>query len=503
MPSPTTLNFVALPNDHMLTAQDELHLETAYKQQTTVAHRPAQDIGVYYDEETLNPMILDSQENVMTTQFSDCGDANYSSSSYGDEEDDDMYSYIEDDDDIYDDDDDDELSSTVPHSTYVVLTYGQKRTEIPLRYAGQSWTNLPGAVPLKRTNTCEGGFVHTTSIRPAQTWSPVRACTNLSYRPAGRALGSGSGGSVTLYHRELDGMPVAVKRFAAARVGETLDHRRNKVDAEISMLCSLNHPNIMSVLDVIELPEAEDNLQRRIVSDGASYSNDTRTVKLMVTECFPSDLFSAVEGDLAPYEARRLFYQLLSAVAHMHSRGVAHRDLKLENVCMDRYNNLKVIDLGNAVRHPTGQYSDKALSFGVYGSDPYVPPEAWHSLQWWMTMVNGGNPIRNDVTDPEAKLAGAGYNPFHADLWALGILLITMTQKSFAWWRADNTDAGFNWFRANRAAFLQTFTEPWQRLAADALLRERPEERVGAAQLLEQLKALELHEAQCRGYAMI
>ncbi|RKP07199.1 kinase-like domain-containing protein, partial [Thamnocephalis sphaerospora] len=223
----------------------------------------------------------------------------------------------------------------------------------------------------------------------------------------GRALGSGSGGSVTLYHRERDGIPVAVKRFASARVGESLQHRRNKVDAEIRMLCTLDHPNIMSALDVIELSEAEDTPTRRVVSNGMRYSADTRTVKLLVTECFPSDLFSTVEGNLSSSETRRLFYQLLSAVAHMHERGVAHRDLKLENICMDRHGSLKVIDLGNAIRIRAGQYSSKALSFGVYGSDPYV-----------------------DVT---AKLAGAGYNPFHADLWALGILLIAMTQKSFAW----------------------------------------------------------------------
>ncbi|RKP26853.1 kinase-like domain-containing protein, partial [Syncephalis pseudoplumigaleata] len=198
----------------------------------------------------------------------------------------------------------------------------------------------------------------------------------------GRPLGSGSGGAVSLYRRKTDGVPVAVKRFAPARVGESLQHRANKVDAEIQLLCMLSHPNIMNVLD-----RASDY-----------------TVKLLVTECYAGDLFSAVERNLSSMEMRELFCQLLRAVAYMHSRGVAHRDLKLENICIDRDDQIKIIDLGNAIRvAPTTAATQESLCFGVYGSDPY------------------------------AAYADAGYNPFKADLWALGILLVAMTHKSFVW----------------------------------------------------------------------
>jgi serine/threonine protein kinase len=331
------------------------------------------------------------------------------------------------------------------------------------------------------------------------------------YLPAGRPLGSGSGGAVTLYRRKNDGIPVAVKRFAPARVGESLQHRANKVDAEIQLLCMLDHPNIMNVLDVVELYEKTDSEHAPINSrDTLTFSRkkaDEYTVKLLVTECYAGDLFSAVERNLSSMEMRELFCQLLKAVAYMHSRGVAHRDLKLENICIDRDDQIKIIDLGNAIRvAPNTAATQASLCFGVYGSDPYVPPEAWSSLQWWMTMVKGGNPLRaaapdmnmNEGVAPEAAYANSGYNPFKADLWALGILLVAMTHKSFVWWRADSNDAGYAWFSKYRKNFVDGYTEPWQKLAIDSLLRINPDERMDAAELLQHMDLLKASESMTR-----
>ena len=38
--------------------------------------------------------------------------------------------------------------------------------------------------------------------------------------------------------------------------------------------------------------------------------------------------------------------QLLSAVWHIHSAGVVHRDLKVENIMLSRAGDLKIIDFG-------------------------------------------------------------------------------------------------------------------------------------------------------------
>jgi serine/threonine protein kinase len=51
-------------------------------------------------------------------------------------------------------------------------------------------------------------------------------------------------------------------------------------------------------------------------------------------------------GGLEPAFARQLFGQLVSAVSFIHSKSIAHRDLKLENCFLDDDVALKVADFG-------------------------------------------------------------------------------------------------------------------------------------------------------------
>ncbi|XP_037361949.1 testis-specific serine/threonine-protein kinase 5-like [Talpa occidentalis] len=94
-------------------------------------------------------------------------------------------------------------------------------------------------------------------------------------------------------------------------------------------------------------------------------------------------------------EARRLFWQLVSAVAHCHSSGVVHRDLKCENILLDDQGFLKLTDFGFASRVRL----KSAMLSTFCGSVAYTAPEILMSRK---------------------------YNGEQADLWSLGVILYAM-----------------------------------------------------------------------------
>ncbi|GAA5964916.1 hypothetical protein JCM10213_001458, partial [Rhodosporidiobolus nylandii] len=79
----------------------------------------------------------------------------------------------------------------------------------------------------------------------------------------------------------------------------------------------------------------------------------TESSIFLITElCAGGELFSYLldspGGRLSIPEARRVFGQLCLGVGYLHAEGVVHRDLKLENVLLDEWCNVKIADLGFA-----------------------------------------------------------------------------------------------------------------------------------------------------------
>lgn len=103
---------------------------------------------------------------------------------------------------------------------------------------------------------------------------------------------------------------------------------------EFEVLEMLDHPGVIKPLEI-----------------GTDLSLDGQTYPYMVTQFSEmGDLFKYVMSQkrLLEDQAREYFRQILEAVKFLHSQGIAHRDLKLQNILMENKDNVQLIDFGFA-----------------------------------------------------------------------------------------------------------------------------------------------------------
>lgn len=148
------------------------------------------------------------------------------------------------------------------------------------------------------------------------------------YGKFGKVLGSGAGGSVRLLKRGTDGVTFAVKQFRARHAGESERDYNKKVTSEFCIGSTLHHGNIIETMDII-------------YEKGNWYE---------VMEYAPYDLFATVmTGKMSKAEVNCCAMQILNGVTYLHGIGLAHRDLKLDNVVVNEHGIMKIIDFGSAV----------------------------------------------------------------------------------------------------------------------------------------------------------
>ena len=180
---------------------------------------------------------------------------------------------------------------------------------------------------------------------------------------------------------------------------KVIDTRRMKPEAimkECRILETLDHTNVISV---------------KAHGPGMRKKNQHHLYFIFMELASGGELFDQVidRGTNAMTEevAKGFIRQLLAGVAHCHSKLIAHRDLKLENVLLTSSGVVKIIDFGlshvySAAEDGTADRS-KALT-DMCGSKSYAAPEV---------------------------LSGAGYDGFAADVWSIGVSLFAMLSGFF------------------------------------------------------------------------
>jgi serine/threonine protein kinase len=277
-----------------------------------------------------------------------------------------------------------------------------------------------------------------------------------------QVLGTGTGGVVHLYEVG-DGFKLqhlAVKAYlpdtaadAGADAAPSSPTRRpdgffRRLRDESMIALSMRHPNLIRTLDFF--------MEQ---GTGTYYS---------VMEYCPRDLFTLVQaGMLSRPEIDCYFAQIVRGVAYMHSVGVAHRDLKLDNVCVSDGGIAKIIDFGCATifrvpqrpppRRPTMARSRAISSVGPeYLPTPtspkydeserpmsatFKPVSRQRSIEY-ATGMCGSDPY----ISPEVFVKDQMYDPRKADVWAIAVIYLSMISYHFPWEIAKTSDPNYEIF---------------------------------------------------------
>nr|XP_020018489.1 testis-specific serine/threonine-protein kinase 4 isoform X3 [Castor canadensis] len=108
--------------------------------------------------------------------------------------------------------------------------------------------------------------------------------------------------------------------------------------------------------------------------------------------------------------AGKWFSQMTLGIAYLHSKGIVHRDLKLENLLLDKRENVKISDFGFAKMVPSNQPVRSSSSYRQMNCFFHLSQTYCGSFAY---------------ACPEILL-GLPYNPFLSDTWSMGVILYTL-----------------------------------------------------------------------------
>lgn len=128
----------------------------------------------------------------------------------------------------------------------------------------------------------------------------------------------------------------------------------------------------------------------------------------------------AERGSLPESDAKQIFVRIVSACEHMHSRGVVHRDLKLENIMLvngDDICNVRVVDFGLAAMGRTKD--DLGVKPGGYHPMPLPVNEGLTTLC--------GTPlyVAPEVVEAATLMTNRQYGSA-VDMWSAGVILFML-----------------------------------------------------------------------------
>jgi serine/threonine protein kinase len=197
----------------------------------------------------------------------------------------------------------------------------------------------------------------------------------------------GMGGEVWLARNESTGAEMAVKLLArgASELERELEiEKRFRNEARVT--AGLSHRNIVKVFDLVEEPDG--------------------TLGLVMERLRGETLWSYLRrlGPRPPRDAVEVMISILSALTHVHDRGLVHRDVTPSNIFL-------AVD-------PDGHVTPKLVDFGIAKGISSAPNETVQSVQ-----TVDGRVLGTPMYMPPERIRGSDGTDPRSDVFAAAVVL--------------------------------------------------------------------------------
>ena len=200
--------------------------------------------------------------------------------------------------------------------------------------------------------------------------------TDLSFYKYGRVIGRGAFGKVNIGLNILTGRIVAIKSFNKKNLMN--ESAKNKILYETNLMRGLCHPSVTKILETFECEN-----YMLIIMEYISGGNLQNFVKKRRKLCEKT--------------AKILFRQIIQGIRYIHSRGIVHRDIKLENILLDLNNIIKICDFGVGKLIKPNTILKDQCGTPIYMA-PYkgFPVDVWSAGVALYIMLSGTLPFNKD-----------------------------------------------------------------------------------------------------------
>jgi len=268
------------------------------------------------------------------------------------------------------------------------------------------------------------------------------------FSKSSREIGRGATCVVKLVHKVNDPtMYFALKEYKITRVKQNIDERTflKRLRNEYQIGSLLHHPNVIETYAFLMTK---------------THNHKRRKYFVVLEYCNGGDLFTTIQkGELGRPEINCNFKQLMDGVSYLHSIGVAHCDIKPENILIKNISQLKIIDFGTSeiFKYPYTPDTIKK-SKGIKGSKPYIAPEQFQRSE---------------------------YDPRASDIWSCAIVYIASLFDELPWRVASLEDFDFlRWKKERRNDLIRHIPDGPRQLIIQ-MLNPDPDKRITMEQIYE------------------